>query len=452
MVLKELKEFTAKHLPKISKIGKTMIKENNLIPCHAESFLLGFQFEPVGIDGSGYLAMYKKPYVSKKTGKVSNYKPTFLKVDQDFIDEIANKVGDALTPSQKKYLDELIKIDINNIPKIDDIDSKVSDISTTEDGTKLIVEKTLVSDEEEEGQYEIDIVKFRNSKTGAGRYNNNVSIGFATDDSFRINVAFSNFDDGLEERTTKLIAFSSVDFEMSANDYILKLNQETGVIKTLIDRITALETQLAGKQDALTFTDITYTMDDGTVYLLKGVGTVTKKVKKAKKIMVGVDSNTIFNDYNCVISVTNCLRASIGTGSGDIKAPASTTINSLNDLNIQITQDDWGAFTSITLEGNTFFANARIGTANHDVLPEERKIFMESIVALVVAVIGAMFGGFSQIIVSKNKKDIKRLDIDNRERIIKLETDLSHYSKGQEEIKEDIKAINKKLDKILARK
>ncbi|KAF5300556.1 hypothetical protein FQA39_LY19139 [Lamprigera yunnana] len=95
--------------------------------------------------------------------------------------------------------------------------------------------------------------------------NNNVSIGFATDDSFRINVAFSNFDDGLEERTTKLIAFSSVDFEMSANDYILKLNQETGVIKTLIDRITALETQLAGKQDALTFTDITYTMDDGTV-------------------------------------------------------------------------------------------------------------------------------------------------------------------------------------------
>ncbi|KAF5300555.1 hypothetical protein FQA39_LY19138 [Lamprigera yunnana] len=69
MVLKELKEFTAKHLPKISKIGKTMIKENNLIPCHAESFLLGFQFEPVGIDGSGYLAMYKKPYVSKRLGK-----------------------------------------------------------------------------------------------------------------------------------------------------------------------------------------------------------------------------------------------------------------------------------------------------------------------------------------------------------------------------------------------
>ncbi|WP_114565179.1 hypothetical protein [Spiroplasma phoeniceum] len=58
-----------------------------LIPCRPDSFLLGFKFEPIGLSGEGILEIYKKDYVSKKTGKISSYRPvrvftTLLEVKQ----------------------------------------------------------------------------------------------------------------------------------------------------------------------------------------------------------------------------------------------------------------------------------------------------------------------------------------------------------------------------------
>lgn len=72
-VLKNLKSKTYKLVSKFTKIQKNVLKKLNLIPCHFESFLLGFKFEPMTADGSGYCTIYKKPYVSKKTGRISNY-------------------------------------------------------------------------------------------------------------------------------------------------------------------------------------------------------------------------------------------------------------------------------------------------------------------------------------------------------------------------------------------
>lgn len=54
--------------------AKDVIKKYGLIPCQPDSFLLGYRFEPL-IDGSGYLTIFKKPYVWKKQARISNYNP-----------------------------------------------------------------------------------------------------------------------------------------------------------------------------------------------------------------------------------------------------------------------------------------------------------------------------------------------------------------------------------------
>jgi len=51
-----------KFFGKLTNNVKDVIKKYGLIPCQPESFLLGYQFEPL-IDGAGYLTIFKKPYV-----------------------------------------------------------------------------------------------------------------------------------------------------------------------------------------------------------------------------------------------------------------------------------------------------------------------------------------------------------------------------------------------------
>ncbi|AGY41645.1 putative c-terminal truncated transmembrane protein [Mesoplasma florum W37] len=72
--IKELHQTAvAKYFPKLNKVGKDLVKKYNLIPCQEKSFLLAYKFEMTGIDGTGMLHIWKKPYKWKKTAKISSY-------------------------------------------------------------------------------------------------------------------------------------------------------------------------------------------------------------------------------------------------------------------------------------------------------------------------------------------------------------------------------------------
>ncbi|AGY41643.1 hypothetical protein mflW37_5760 [Mesoplasma florum W37] len=78
---------------------------------------------------------------------------------------------------------------------------------------------------------------------------------------------------------------------------------------------------------------------------------------------------------------------------------------------------------------------------------------MESIAALVVAVISAMFAGFNTLDNSKHKKNTKK-QIDevvqeNKDKIIALEIKHDNTKEHIELLRKDIKEVNKKLDRLL---
>lgn len=61
---------------KITSLAKDQFKkiiDATWIPCRENSYLQSFKFELIGMSGEGILEIAKKPYVSTKTGKVSNY-------------------------------------------------------------------------------------------------------------------------------------------------------------------------------------------------------------------------------------------------------------------------------------------------------------------------------------------------------------------------------------------
>lgn len=54
-----IKKHTSNIFVKWNKLGQNLIKKLNLIPCHIDSFLLGFKFEPSSISGEGFCTIYK---------------------------------------------------------------------------------------------------------------------------------------------------------------------------------------------------------------------------------------------------------------------------------------------------------------------------------------------------------------------------------------------------------
>ncbi|ATQ35609.1 hypothetical protein MENTO_v1c04730 [Mesoplasma entomophilum] len=78
---------------------------------------------------------------------------------------------------------------------------------------------------------------------------------------------------------------------------------------------------------------------------------------------------------------------------------------------------------------------------------------MESIAALVVAVISAMFAGFASLISTFHKKDTKKqieqLSQENKDKIIALEIKQDNTKEHIDLIRKDIKEVNKKLDRLL---
>lgn len=78
---------------------------------------------------------------------------------------------------------------------------------------------------------------------------------------------------------------------------------------------------------------------------------------------------------------------------------------------------------------------------------------MESIAALVVAVITAMWSGFNTLISSSHKKetkkDIEKIISDQEKEIAVLKIEYKNTQKNIDLIRDDIKQINKKLDRLL---
>lgn len=70
---KRMEEKTLSFLKKGTRTEIKFLEKNNLIPCHPDSFLMGFKFEPINIGGEGFITIYKKEYISKKTGRISRY-------------------------------------------------------------------------------------------------------------------------------------------------------------------------------------------------------------------------------------------------------------------------------------------------------------------------------------------------------------------------------------------
>ncbi|WP_339020205.1 hypothetical protein [Spiroplasma endosymbiont of Atherix ibis] len=92
-IKKSISKITSKvnvYIAKLNKASSNLLKKYNLIPCQAESFLLGFRFTPSGISGQGYCEIYKKPYVWKKTpGRISNYSKVIVFTDITTIEKFA---------------------------------------------------------------------------------------------------------------------------------------------------------------------------------------------------------------------------------------------------------------------------------------------------------------------------------------------------------------------------
>ncbi|ATZ18293.1 hypothetical protein EMELA_v1c08060 [Mesoplasma melaleucae] len=63
----------SKYFPKLNKTAKDLVTKYNLIPCQQKSFLLAYKFEITGVDGTGILQIWKKPYKWKKELRISNY-------------------------------------------------------------------------------------------------------------------------------------------------------------------------------------------------------------------------------------------------------------------------------------------------------------------------------------------------------------------------------------------
>ncbi|ASP28239.1 hypothetical protein SCORR_v1c04670 [Spiroplasma corruscae] len=97
-VMSKIASKVNKYLPNLSKLSKHLVKNNNLIPCQPNSFLLGFSFTPTGISGEGVLEIFKKPYLWKKQpGRVSYYRKVTVFTNLQIVEAFA------LSNNQNKF-------------------------------------------------------------------------------------------------------------------------------------------------------------------------------------------------------------------------------------------------------------------------------------------------------------------------------------------------------------